>query len=43
MKKTLLLIAFLLPILGYSQVVCTSQSGQNAQSIIENFFIGEGG
>ncbi|HHT04104.1 MAG TPA: hypothetical protein GX005_07295 [Bacteroidales bacterium] len=42
MKKTLLLIAFLLPILGYSQVVCTSQSGQNAQSIIENFFIGEG-
>lgn len=42
MKKILLLIAFLLPILGHSQVVCTSQSGQNVQNIIENNFIGGG-
>lgn len=42
MKKILVLIAFLIPILGHSQVVCTSQSGQNVQNIIENNFIGGG-
>ncbi|MFA6806461.1 MAG: choice-of-anchor L domain-containing protein [Bacteroidales bacterium] len=42
MKKILVLIAFLIPFFGHSQVACTSQSGQNVQSIIENYFIGGG-
>ena len=42
MKKILVLIAFLIPILGQSQVVCTSANGQNVQNIIENNFIGGG-
>ncbi|MFA7082645.1 MAG: hypothetical protein WC135_08550 [Bacteroidales bacterium] len=42
MKKILSLFALLIPFLAYSQVNCTSRSGQNVQSIIENFFMGGG-
>lgn len=42
MKNLLLIIAFLIPFIGNSQVACTLQGGQSVKSIIENYFMGGG-
>ena len=42
MKKILFLLLIACPFLIRAQVICTSQNAQNAQSIIENYFLGQG-
>lgn len=42
MKKILFLLLIAYPFLIRAQVVCTSQNGQSAQSVIENYFLGGG-
>lgn len=42
MKKVLFLLLITCPFLIRAQVVCTSQNGQSAQSVIENYFLGGG-
>ncbi|MBP6429451.1 MAG: choice-of-anchor L domain-containing protein [Bacteroidales bacterium] len=42
MKRLLSILALLIPLLAQSQVNCTSRSGQNVQTILENYFIGGG-
>ncbi len=42
MKKILFLLLIACPFLIRAQVVCTSQNGQSAQSVIENYFLGGG-
>jgi hypothetical protein len=42
MKKILFLLLTTCPFLLKAQVVCTSQTGQSAQAVIENFFLGGG-
>lgn len=41
-KKILFLLLIACPFLIRAQVVCTSQNGQSAQSVIENYFLGGG-
>lgn len=42
MKKILFLLLIACPFLIRAQVVCTSQNGQSAQSVVENYFLGGG-
>lgn len=42
MKKILFLLLIAYPFLIRAQVVCTSQNGQSAQSVVENYFLGGG-
>ncbi|MBP1644957.1 MAG: domain containing protein [Bacteroidetes bacterium] len=42
MKKVLFLLLITCPFLIRAQVVCTSQNGQSAQSVVENYFLGGG-
>ena len=42
MKKIIYLLTLICPLFSFSQVVCTSQNGQSIQSIVENFFLGDG-
>lgn len=41
-KKILFLLLIACPFLIRAQVVCTSQNGQSAQSVVENYFLGGG-
>jgi len=42
MKKVLFLLLLAFPFFIKAQVVCTSQNGQSAQSVVENYFLGGG-
>lgn len=42
MKKILFFLVLVCPFILEAQVVCTLQNGQNAKSIVENYFLGGG-